>query len=117
MTKKISAAKKKNRKISSDPDIMDMVNDSLHGLNKVMDVKTTIRDFNKLQFPEPKEYSPKEIIKLRTKRLGMSQAAFAVVCNAKLSTLQKWERGINRPTPPVNRLFQLIEKGALTAIH
>ena len=117
MTQKKSAAKKKKGTASSDPDIMDMVNDSLHSLNKVMDVKTTIRDFNKLQFPEPKDYGPKEIIKLRIKKLGMSQAAFSVVCNAKLSTLQKWERGINRPTPPVNRLLQLIENGGLAAIQ
>jgi DNA-binding transcriptional regulator YiaG len=115
MAKKKSATKKK--KVSSKPKIMDMIEDSLHGLNKVKDVKTTIRDFNKLKFPEPKAYGSKEIIKLRIKKLGMSQAAFAIVCNAKLSTLQKWESGTNRPTPPVNRLLQLIERGALATIQ
>jgi DNA-binding transcriptional regulator YiaG len=43
----------------------------------------------------------------------MSQAVFARVCNIRLSTLQKWERGVSRLTPPVNRLFQLVEHGGL----
>jgi len=116
MSRNISATKKQKRKVSSGPDIIDMVEDSLHGLNKVTDVRTTIREFNKLKFPEPKEYGPKEIIKIRVKKLKMSQAAFAAVCNSKTSTLQKWESGVNKPTPPINRLFQLIEKGALAAI-
>jgi DNA-binding transcriptional regulator YiaG len=34
-----------------------------------------------------------------------------------LSTLQKWERGVAKPTPPVNRLFQLVEKGRLELIR
>jgi DNA-binding transcriptional regulator YiaG len=38
---------------------------------------------------------------------------FARVCNIRLSTLQKWERGVSHPTPPANRLLQLVEKGAL----
>lgn len=110
--------KSSNKKASNknEPNIMDMVKDSFRGLGGVMDTKTTIRDFNKLKYPEPKTYGPKEITKLREKILHMSQAAFAVVCNAKLSTLQKWESGINRPTPPVNRLFQLIESGALDSL-
>ena len=45
--------------------------------------------------------------------LKMSQQVFASVCNIKLPTLQKWERGYSKPTPPVNRLFQLVEKGGL----
>ena len=104
------------KKTTTEPSILDMIEDSLYGLNNVVDVKTTIREFNKLRFPEPKEYKPKDITILREKKLNMSQAAFAVVCNAKVSTLQKWESGVNKPTPPVYRLFQLIEAGGLSSI-
>ena len=47
----------------------------------------------------------------------MSQAVFAGICNVRLSTLQKWERGVNHPTPPIFRLLQLIEHGALSLIE
>lgn len=53
----------------------------------------TIKEFNRLVYPAPKEYRPADIIRLREEKLRMSQAAFAFACNAKLSTLQKWESG------------------------
>lgn len=84
MTRKPKQEKSNTKPASANPSIMDMVEDSLLGLGKVMDVKTTIREFNKLKFPEPKPYGSKEIIKLREKKLHMSQAAFAAVVNAKL---------------------------------
>ena len=99
------------------PNLLEMVEEGLHGLSKVKDVKTTMREFNRLLYPAPKEYRPAEIVRLREAKLGMSQAAFALACNAKLSTLQKWESGVNKPTPPVNRLFQIIEKGGLAFLQ
>ncbi len=102
---------------ASQPNLLEMVEESLHGLSKIKDVKTTLREFNRLMYPAPKEYSPAEIIRLREVNLRMSQAAFALACNAKLSTLQKWESGVNKPTPPVNRLFQLIERGGLVFLE
>ena len=94
-----------------------MVEESLHGLGKVKDIKTTLREFDRLKYPAPKEYGPREIIRLRQEKLHMSQSAFALACNAKLSTLQKWESGINKPTPPINRLFQLMERGGLAILE
>ena len=99
------------------PAVFDMVEASLRGLAKVKDIKTTWRAFDRLRYPAPKEYAPAEIIRLREEKLRMSQAAFALACNAKLSTLQKWESGVNKPTPPVNRLFQLIERGGLAFLE
>jgi putative transcriptional regulator len=99
------------------PSVLDMVEESLHGLGRVKDIKTTLREFDRLKYPAPKEYGPAEIIRLREKKLHMSQTAFALACNAKLSTLQKWESGVNKPTPPVNRLFQLMERGGLAILE
>jgi putative transcriptional regulator len=95
---------------------MDSIRETLEGIGKVIDNKKTMHEFDQLQYEEPKVYSPSAIARLRTKRLGMSQAVFARVCNIRLSTLQKWERGVAKPTPPVNRLFQLVEKGGLELI-
>lgn len=102
---------------ANQPSVLDMVEESLHGLAKVKDVKATLRDFDRLKYPAPKEYGPAEIVRLRQHKLRMSQAAFALACNARLSTLQKWESGVNKPTPPINRLFQLMERGGLSILE
>lgn len=95
------------------PDVLEMVEEGLNALGKIKDVKTTLKEFDRLMYPAPREYSASDIVRLRERTLRMSQAAFALACNAKLSTLQKWESGVNKPTPPVNRLFQIIERGGL----
>ena len=104
--------KKKNKW----PNPTDVARKTLKDLGKVKDVKETMRKFDALQYEEAKPYKAKDIKVLREKKLKMSQAVFAKVCNIRLSTLQKWERGINRPTPPIFRLFQLLEQDALNLI-
>ncbi|MBL8025470.1 MAG: helix-turn-helix domain-containing protein [Fibrobacteres bacterium] len=89
---------------------------TIEDMGQVLDVKETLRKFDALQFERPKVYTRDDIVNLRKKKMHMSQAVFANVCNAKLSTVQKWERGITRPTPPVYRLFQLIEHSALDLV-
>jgi putative transcriptional regulator len=95
---------------------MGSIRETLVGIGKVIDNKQTLRKFDELQYETPKVYTATAIARLRTSRLGMSQAVFARVCNIRLSTLQKWERGAAKPTPPINRLFQLVEKGGLELI-
>ena len=101
------------RKKSKWPTITEVVRESIHDLSGVVDTTNTLRNFNALQYQPSKEYGPGKIKKLRINRLHMSQAVFANVCNIKLATLQKWERGFCKPTPPVMRLFQLIENGGI----
>jgi putative transcriptional regulator len=98
------------------PTVMESVEQSIKDLDGIVDIKETMRRFNKLKYEMPKEYTAKRIVNLRRSKLHMSQSVFASVCNIKLPTLQKWERGYSRPTPPVNRLFQLVEKGGLDLI-
>lgn len=98
------------------PSVMESVEQSIKDLDGIVDIKETMRRFNKLKYETPEEYTPERIVKLRRRKLHMSQSVFASVCNIKLPTLQKWERGYSRPTPPVNRLFQLVEKGGLDLI-
>lgn len=98
------------------PTITDTVRESIKDLDGIVDIKETMRDFNRLQYEEPKTYTSEKIVHLRKHTLHMSQPVFAAVCNIKLPTLQKWERGYSKPTPPINRLFQLVEKGGLDLI-
>ena len=91
-------------------EIADSTREMLDGLSKVQDVTQTMREFNKLDYEEPKEYKPDDIVKLRQKVLGVSQGVFAYVCNINVNTLQKWEQGKRSPSHSVYRLFQLFEK-------
>jgi putative transcriptional regulator len=98
------------------PSPMSVIRETLVGLGSVIDTKETLREFDELQYEKPKTYAAIDIARLRSKRLCMSQAVFARVCNIRLSTLQKWERGVSRPTPPASRLLQLVEKGGLSLL-
>lgn len=98
------------------PSITDVVRKSINDLSDVVDTAKTMRDFDKLQYEKAGDYTPSGIKKLRINKLHMSQAVFASICNIKLSTLQKWERGFCKPTPPVMRLFQLIDNGGIDLI-
>ena len=98
------------------PTAMESVERSIKDLEGIVDIAETMRRFNKLKYEEAQKYTPERIVNLRKNKLHMSQSVFALVCNIKLPTLQKWERGYSKPTPPVNRLFQLVEKGGLELI-
>lgn len=98
------------------PTVMESVEQSIKDLEGIVDITETMRRFNKLKYEDPQEYTAERIVKLRRDKMHMSQSVFASVCNIKLPTLQKWELGYSRPTPPVNRLLQLVEKGGLELI-
>lgn len=90
-------------------EIRDMVEDELLDLSKVMDVSESIRKFDELKYPSPKEYDAKDIKKIRY-TLHVSQAVLAHILNIQPTTVQKWEMGINKPNGTAARLLQLIEQ-------
>ena len=104
--------KQKERKLSFNEKTREII----EALGQVQNVKETLRKFDELQYEKPKVYTTQDIVALRERKMRMSQGVFASICNAKLSTVQKWERGVTKPTPPINRLFQLIEHRALDLI-
>jgi putative transcriptional regulator len=75
----------------------------------------TMREIHSLCLPEIKEYQAAQIVELRQKT-HLSQAAFAAVVNVSPSTVQKWERGIKKPTGSSRRLFDIIERKGLGGI-
>ena len=90
-------------------EIRDMVEDELLELSKVMDVSESIRKFDELKYPLPKEYHAKDIKRIRNKE-HVSQAVLAHLLNIRTTTVQKWELGINNPNGTAARLLQLIEE-------
>lgn len=108
----------KNNKIKKEkwPTISDTIRETIQDLEGIVDIKETMRDFNRLQYEEPKTYTSEKIVHLRKHTRHMSQPVFAAVCTIKLPTLQKLERGYSKPTPSVNRLFRLVEKGGRSLI-
>ena len=87
--------------------------DALHEVGMVDDL--TMREIHALCLPEVKEYSPDCIVALR-KKVRLSQAAFAQVMNVSTSTVQKWERGVKKPTGAGKRLFDILERKGLHGI-
>ena len=68
--------------------IWDMVAESLEDLSKVKDVTTSMRELHGLKYPAPKQYAAHDIRHIREK-LHVSQAIFAHLLNAKLTTVQR----------------------------
>ena len=90
-------------------EIRDMVKDELFELSKVMDVSESMRKFDELKYPLPKQYNATDIKRIRSK-IHVSQAVLAHILNIRPTTLQKWEMGINKPNGTAARLLQLIDK-------
>jgi len=64
-----------------------------------------------IEIPEPpKEYGPKKIKNIRTKR-NYSQGIFAKVLNVSLKTVQAWESGDRNPNHAALRLLEIVDMG------
>ena len=97
-------------------EIRDMVEDELLGLAKVMDVSESMRKFDELKYPLPKQYNAADIKNIRRK-INVSQAVLAHILNIQPTTLQKWEMGINKPNGTAARLLQLIDRKGKEALQ
>lgn len=62
-----------------------------------------------------REMSPQQIRQLREK-MHISQAVFAAVLNTGASIVQKWEIGEKKPSGPVLKLLNLIERKGLEVV-
>jgi len=91
-----------------DSKILDMVEEELHALNEIKDVSKSIKEFNKIKYPAPKQYKKDDVVRIR-KKLHVSQAVFAYLLNASESTVRKWEIGVKEPGGANCRLLQVIE--------
>ena len=69
--------------------------------------KTTVDQLESLGIPEVRNFTPRDIIKLREK-IKVSQGVFAALLNVNPSTVQKWEQGKVSPQKSALRLLSII---------
>ena len=96
--------------------MLDVVHKTAKGLHKsgAMDAKT-MREFDALCLPPVKEYSARQIKRIREQNKA-SQAVFAAYLNTSPSTVQKWEQGQKRPNGPSLKLLNLVAERGLEAL-
>lgn len=70
--------------------------------------KATVAKLDELNIPKVKQFSSKEIKKIRM-RAKASQGVFAAILNVSPSTLQKWEQGKVRPQGTALRLLSILD--------
>ena len=99
----------KKRQIETD-EIYDMVLESLQDLATVKDVTVSIEKLNRVHYPAPKQYRKKDVQRIR-KKLHVSQAVLAHLLNTKITTVQKWECGVNEPNGPASRTHPRLDLG------
>ena len=96
--------------------ILDAVHKTAKGLNKAGLVdEITMREFDALCLPPVKEYTARQIKRIRLKHKA-SQAVFAAYLNTSKSTVQKWEQGQKKPNGPSLKLLNLVERKGLEAL-
>jgi putative transcriptional regulator len=105
----INQAKKRSK-------VLDMVEEDLHALSQVKDMTQSIKEFNKILYPEPKQYTGKDVLRIR-KKLKVSQSVFAYLLNASESTVRKWEAGDKEPGGANCRLLQIIDKNGIVVLE
>lgn len=86
---------------------------ALHDIGLMDDM--TMREFDALCLPPVKEYSAKQIKRIRINQKA-SQAVFAAYLNTSKSTVQKWEQGQKKPNGPSLKLLNLVDKKGLEAL-
>lgn len=80
--------------------------------------KVTLRTTEVEMLAPPPEMSARDVAKIRTKKLNMSQGAFAKLLGVTVRVVQSWEQGEKRPSGAARRLLQIAEKSpeALLAV-
>lgn len=96
--------------------LLKTIHETAKDLHKagVMD-KQTMHKFDALCLPPLKEYTPKQIRKIR-ERCGTSQAVFAAYLNTATSTVQKWEHGVKNPNGTSLKLLNLVDAKGLSIL-
>lgn len=97
--------------------ILAAVHATAKGLRKAGVMKAnTMREFDALYLPPVKEYSARQIKRIREKNMA-SQAVFAAYLNTSPSTVQKWEQGQKRPNGPSLKLLNLVAERGLAVLE
>lgn len=96
--------------------ILDAVHETARGLRDVGAItETTMREFDAMCLPPVKEYTSKDIKRIRI-RERVSQPVFAAYLNVTKSTVAQWEQGEKRPRGASLKLLALVDQKGLAAL-
>jgi putative transcriptional regulator len=96
--------------------ISKAIHETVSGLHEAGLVdKKTMRRFDTSCLTEIKEYSPRQIARLR-KTTGVSQALFATYLNVTKGLVSQWERGEKKPGGASLKLLNLVDKKGLETV-
>jgi putative transcriptional regulator len=97
-------------------DVSKAIHETVSGLHRIgLADKKTMREFDASCLTEIKDYSPRQIAKLR-KTSGVSQALFAAYLNVTTGLVSQWERGEKKPSGASLKLLSLVDKKGLEVV-
>lgn len=82
----------------------------LQGMREIIDHregKITLRTSELELLAPPPELSAKDVAKIRSQNLHMSQGAFAKLLGVSVRVIQSWEQGDKKPSGAARRLLQV----------
>jgi len=85
----------------------------IKGLKEVLEFEQGRKTLNvsEVNLPQmPPGWTQKQIIRLRTERLGVSQPLFASYLGVSVGALRSWEQGLKHPSSTARRLLQVLSK-------
>lgn len=74
--------------------------------------RDTLLEFEALLLPKVPSYTADQIKSLRLRCIA-TERAFATFMNVSMSTVQKWELGVQRPTRVALKLLNIIDRKGL----
>jgi putative transcriptional regulator len=82
----------------------------LEGMKEIIDHqegKITLRTSEFEMLAPPPELSARDVAKIRSQNLHMSQGAFAKLLGVSVRVVQSWEQGDKKPSGAARRLLQV----------
>ncbi|ASY81091.1 transcriptional regulator [Pectobacterium polaris] len=96
--------------------VFEAIHSAASGLFSVDAIpQETMRNFDKACLNSVDDLQPLEIKALREK-LNVSQPVFASYLNTSVSTVQKWESGVKRPSGLSLKLLTVVQKHGLKVL-
>ncbi|MBQ4766618.1 helix-turn-helix domain-containing protein [Pectobacterium versatile] len=103
-------------KSKSKSPVFEAIHSAASGLFSVDTIpQETMRNFDKACLNSVDDLQPLEIKALREK-LNVSQPVFASYLNTSVSTVQKWESGVKRPSGLSLKLLTVVRKHGLKVL-
>lgn len=85
----------------------------LHAAGHMDDL--TMREFDALCLPPMRDFSAKDVRRIRTKAKA-SQSVFAAYLNVGKTTVAAWEQGTKKPSGAAVKLLDLVERKGLDVL-